>query len=253
MEITRELEVNAPKSVVMEYFSNPQNLLPHIPAFRNLKQIDKNTWEMDLKWLITLKLIVKREILTDEVIYTIKKTEGNIKISAYLRHVILQKGLNKTLVKILYFYQGPFEGTIAKRQAEEYFDKGMKIVEEDLNRIMKERMKEEIKIEQKQGDGIEIKEDLLRMETLFAKEIDKGELESVIAKAMIESIGSEILLLVSDGKNIVQLKFKDGSLEESKGSVDVLGNKVKVLMKRKAINAVSITDDLKSQSLNEWQ
>lgn len=246
MEITRELEVNAPKSVVIEYFSNPQNLLPHIPAFRNLKQIDENSWELDLKWLITLKLIVKREILTDEVIYTIKKTEGNIKISAYLRHVILQKGPNKTLIKIIYVYQGPFEDTIAKRQAEEYFDKGMKIVEEDLNRIMKERMKEEIKIEQKQGDGIEIKEDLLKMETLLAKEIDKNELESVIAKAMIESINSEILLLVSDGESVVQLKFRDGSLEESKGNIGSLGNRVKVLMKRKAIKITSINNHSKT-------
>jgi len=244
MEIIREFEIDVPESVAMEYFSNPQNLLRHIPAFRGIKQIDENTWEMDLKWLINLKLIVKREIFSDEVNYTIKKTEGRIKISGYLRHILLQKGPNKTLVRINYLYHGPFENSIAKRQAEEYFEKGMIFFEQDLK-----KMKEKLQNAQEYGKGgnrIEIKEDFLKMETIMAKEVDKSELDNIIAKAMIESVNYEILLLVSDGENIVQLKFKDGSLEESKGNINELGNRVKVLMKRKAIKAVTTNDDSKT-------
>ena len=77
-----------------------------------------------------------------------------------------------------------------------------------------------------------IKEDLLNMETIMAKEINKNELEDVIAKAMIESINTEVILLISDDSNIAELKFKDGSLEETKGDVNVLKDKIKILMKR---------------------
>ena len=226
MEISHEFEVNVPKTLVIEYFSSPQNLLSHIPAFRDLKQIDENTWELDVKWLFTIKLTVTRKIFTDEVNYTIKKSEGLIKLSGYLRHIIIPKGSNRTLIRIIFFYQGPFE-SIAKRQAEEYLKKGMKFLEEDLN-----KMKEKIENSQGQENKIEIKEDLLKMETIMAKETNKSELENIIAKAMIESIESEVLLLISDGSNIVKLKFKDGSLEETEGDLNILENKIKVLMKR---------------------
>jgi len=234
MEISHEFEVNVPKTLVIEYFSNPQNLLSHIPAFRDLKQIDENTWELDVKWLFTIKLTVTRKIFTDEVNYTIKKSEGVIRLSGYLRHIIIPKRPNKTLIRIIFFYQGPFE-SIAKRQAEEYLKKGMKFFEEDLN-----KMKEKIENVQEQENEIETKEDLLKMETIMAKEVDKSELEDIIAKAMVESIDSEVLLLISDGSNIVKLKFKEGSVEETKGDVNSLENRIKILMKRQSTKTNSV-------------
>lgn len=63
-----------------------------------------------------------RKILTDEIDYEIKKSEGIIKISSYLRYIIIPKPQGKTLLKIIFFYQGPFE-SIARKQTEEYYKK----------------------------------------------------------------------------------------------------------------------------------
>lgn len=41
------------------------------------------------------------------------------------------------------------------------------------------------------------------MQTIMAKEVSKKELEDIIAKGMIESIGGKVILLLSDEKSIV--------------------------------------------------
>lgn len=72
------------------------------------------------------------------------------------------------------------------------------------------------------------------MQTIMAKEVSKKELEDIIAKGMIESIGGKVILLLSDEKSIVELSFKDGSVDSIKGDLNQLGDKIKVLMKRTA-------------------
>ena len=201
-------------------------MLKYVPAFKDLKQIDENTWELEVKWLFTIKLTVTRRIGTDEVDYEIKKSEGLVKISSYLRYIIIPKRNGKTILKIIFFYKGPFE-SIAKRQTEEYYKRGAKIFEEDLKRL-----KEGQKVTSGAQVSLGIKEDLLNMETIMAKEINKSELEDIIAKAMIESINAVVILLISDDITIVELKFKDGSLEEAKGNINALKDKIKILMKR---------------------
>jgi len=233
MELAYDFETNAPKAVILQYISDPQNLLKYVPAFKNLKQIDDNTWELEVKWLFTIKLTVTRRMGTDEIDYDIKKTEGLIKIASYLRYILMPKRNGKTVLKIIFFYKGPFE-SIAKGQTEQYYKRGMKIFEEDLKRL-----KEGQKVDNNQID-LGIKEDLLNMETVMAKEINKNELEDIVAKAMIESINTRVILLISDGNNIAELKFKDGSLEETKGDINSLNGKIKVLMKRTVMKTNSV-------------
>ena len=49
MELAYDFETDVPKAVILQYISDPQNLLKYVPAFKNLKQIDDNTWKLEVK------------------------------------------------------------------------------------------------------------------------------------------------------------------------------------------------------------
>lgn len=73
---------------------------------------------------------------------------------------------------------------------------------------------------------------LLKMKTILAEEISKDQLESIIEKAMLESINSKTVLLLNDDKNIVEMSFINGTLEDIKGDVNQLSNQIKVILKK---------------------
>ncbi|QIW24772.1 DUF3211 domain-containing protein [Sulfolobus sp. S-194] len=221
MELEYNFETNASKDVILEYISNPENLLKYVPAFKSLKKIDEDKWELEVKWLFTIKLKVKRIIGTDEVTYTIEKTEGLIKISSSLRYVILTPKNRNTILKIIFSYEGPFE-SIAKKQTEEYYRRGVEIFKHDLERLEGKHLNTQ---------RIITKFDILNMRTIFAKEIKKSEIEDILTRAMIESVNSRVLVILSDNKTIVELIFENGSLEDSKGDINNLGENIRILMK----------------------
>ncbi|BAB66953.1 STK_08120 family protein [Sulfurisphaera tokodaii] len=221
MELEYNFETNTPKDVILEYISNPENLLKYVPAFKSLKRLDENSWELEVKWLFTIKLKVKRIIGTDEVTYTIEKTEGLIKISASLRYVILTPKNRNTILKIIFSYEGPFE-SIAKKQTEEYYRRGVEIFKRDLEKLEEKHLNIQ---------RVTTKFDILNMKTILAKGIKRGEIEDILTRAMIESVNSRVLVILSDDKTIVELIFENGSLEDSKGDINTLGENIKVLMK----------------------
>ncbi|BFH72224.1 DUF3211 family protein [Sulfurisphaera javensis] len=223
MELQYDFTTNAPKELILKYILDPQNLLKYVPAFKDLKQINENTWELEVKWLFTIKLTVKRIIGVDEITYTIEKSEGLIKIKSYLRYIILSPKVGQTTLRILFYYEGPFE-SIVKKQTEEYYKKGKEMFEKDLQRIRGET--------NYTAEIPKININVINMQTILAKEIYKNEIEDILTKAMVESVNSKVIALLSDENQLVEITFENGSLVESKGDINSLKNKIKVILKR---------------------
>lgn len=72
---------------------------------------------------------------------------------------------------------------------------------------------------------------LLKMKTLLSKIIDRGELDDVLEQAMIWSVNSEVIVIVSDGKGKVELVFDKGDLKTVNGDFNSLNDKLTVLVK----------------------
>ncbi|WP_240938801.1 SRPBCC family protein [Metallosphaera hakonensis] len=224
METTYEFETRRTMDVVKEYLMNPQNLMKYVPSFKGLKETDHG-WELQVSWVITLTLEITRQIGRDEITYLIKKNNGLIKINSYLRFVILPTK-DRTVVRLTFFYKGPFE-RIAKRQTEEFYKRGVEIFKEDLE-SMGSRPAEEAVVRKSDPNS---RLTLLKMKTLLSKIIDRGELDDVLEQAMIWSVNSEVIVIVSDGKGKVELVFDKGDLKTVNGDFNSLNDKLTVLVK----------------------
>ncbi|MEM0065089.1 MAG: SRPBCC family protein, partial [Metallosphaera sp.] len=127
-------------------------------------------------------------------------------------------------------YHGPFE-RIAKRQTEEFYKRGVEIFKRDLESSPKLTYGTGGS-QQRRSDS-----DLLEMKTLLAKKVDKSELDDVLEEAMMWSVNSPVKVILTDGVNKVELILKDGDLEESKGEISSLGEKLTVLVKGKVMES----------------
>jgi hypothetical protein len=216
VEATYEFETTESPETVKEYLANPYNLMKYVPNFKDLKETEDG-WELDVHWLFTIKLRIIRIVTENEISYLIKKSEGMIKLNANLRFIILPtKGITK--VNLVFFYQGPFE-RFAKRQADEFYKRGVKLFEEDL--------KKRAVVQTAQGQEIPV----YTMRTILAKKIQKDELEDILEDAMVKSVDRMIVLILSDGKNNVQLTFNKGDVISQKGDLNSLQGEVTVIMK----------------------
>ncbi|AWS00741.1 SRPBCC family protein [Metallosphaera hakonensis JCM 8857 = DSM 7519] len=198
--------------------------MKYVPSFKGLKETDHG-WELQVSWVITLTLEITRQIGRDEITYLIKKNNGLIKINSYLRFVILPTK-DRTVVRLTFFYKGPFE-RIAKRQTEEFYKRGVEIFKEDLE-SMGSRPAEEAVVRKSDPNS---RLTLLKMKTLLSKIIDRGELDDVLEQAMIWSVNSEVIVIVSDGKGKVELVFDKGDLKTVNGDFNSLNDKLTVLVK----------------------
>ncbi|MFP3205142.1 MAG: SRPBCC family protein [Metallosphaera yellowstonensis] len=220
MEVTYDFQVNASQESVREYLMNPHNLMKYVPAFKDLRETDDG-WELEVKWLLALKMRVVRQVTRDEVTYLIKKTEGIIKVNSYLRFIVLP-GRDATTVRLTFFYDGPFQG-IAKRQAEGFYARGVEIFKADMEKGASLR-KEWNEVVPSEGK-------IYQMRTVLAKKIKRYELESILEEAMIKSVDYPVVVVVSDGNKMVQMNFRGGDLESQNGDLESLGENVTVLVK----------------------
>ncbi|BDC17293.1 STK_08120 family protein [Acidianus sp. HS-5] len=216
MEASYDFETDENPETVKEYLINPRNLIKYVPNFKDLKETEDG-WELYVHWLFTIKLKIIRIVSNDEISYLIKKSEGMIKLNANLRFIILPTK-NITKVKLVFFYQGPFE-SFAKRQADEFYKRGAKIFQEDLKK----------KTVVQTNEGSEVP--LYAMRTILAKKVQKQEIESILEDAMVKSVDKLIVLILSDGKNTVELTFNKGDVTSQKGDVNSLKGEITVIMK----------------------
>ncbi len=219
MEVTYEFETTRPSNVVKDYLSDPRNLMKYVPSFKSLKETE-NGWELQVSWMITVTLRVTMQQSRDEITYLIKKTEGLVKINSYLRFIILPTK-DRTVVRLTFFYKGPFE-RVAKRQTEEFYRRGVEIFKRDLESAQVER-----KEEREAPNNAKL---LLNMRTLLSTQIGKDQLDEVLEQAMLWSVNSQVFVLISDGSRRVELRFRNGDLE-SGGDLSSLGDKITVIVK----------------------
>ncbi|MBW9140938.1 MAG: SRPBCC family protein [Candidatus Aramenus sp.] len=228
MEVSYDFEVEQSPEIVKEYLLDPNNLMKYVPAFKGIERTGEDEWELKVSWLITLKLKVIRQVTRDEVTYLIKKTEGMIKVESYLRFVILPtKG--RTIVKLIFFYKGPFEG-IARRQTEAFYKRGVEIFKRDMELAGTPEKTAESKVVVSGNNQFP---SILEMKTVEVKRISAKDVEDVIGEAIAKSLDAPVLLILSDGENVVELKFYGGDVVESKGDVKSLKEPIKVIVKTK--------------------
>ncbi len=216
MEASYDFETEENPETVKEYLMNPYNLIKYVPNFKDLKEVEDG-WELYVHWLFTIKLKIIRIVSNDEISYLIKKSEGMIKLNANLRFIILPSK-KITRVKLVFFYQGPFE-RFAKKQADEFYKRGVKIFEEDL--------KKKAIIQTTEGNQIPV----YNMRTILAKKVQKQEVENILEDAMVKSVDKLIVLILSDGKNTVELTFNKGDVISQKGDLNSLEGEITVIMK----------------------
>ncbi|EZQ11060.1 polyketide cyclase [Candidatus Acidianus copahuensis] len=232
METSYDFETYASPETIKEYLQDPKNLMKYVPNFKDLKKIN-NEFELDVKWLFTIKLEVNLQTTRDEITYLIKKVKGLIKINAYLRFIILPTN-RKTILKLIFFYQGPFE-RLAKKQADLFYKRGKDIFSKDIENFKKIPDKEsENSVLLENSREIVVNNNakpIYLMKTLFVKKINKSELEEVIENSMLESAEGEVILILSDEKNMVELTFKNGDLTFQKGDLTSLGDSIIAMLK----------------------
>ncbi|MCI2414053.1 MAG: SRPBCC family protein [Candidatus Aramenus sp.] len=228
MEVSYDFEVEQGPDIVKGYLLEPENLMKYVPAFKGIERTGEDEWELKVSWLITLKLKVIRQMTRDEITYLIKKTGGMIKVESYLRFVILPtKG--RTVVKLIFFYKGPFEG-IAKRQTESFYKRGIEIFKRDMESARTPEKTTESKVVVSGNNQFP---SILQMKTVEVKMISAKDVEDVIGEAIAKSLDAHVLLILSDGENVVELKFYGGDVVESKGDLKSLKEPIKVVVKTK--------------------
>ncbi|WP_240872137.1 hypothetical protein [Acidianus infernus] len=70
------------------------------------------------------------------------------------------------------------------------------------------------------------------MKTIFSGKINKDELEKYLEIAMVKSVNSTVVVILSDERNIVEIKFKGGELVAQKGDLDSLSSPITILIKQ---------------------
>ncbi|AAK41106.1 SRPBCC family protein [Saccharolobus solfataricus] len=221
MEKAYDFEVEAPPEVVRDYLMNPENLMKYIPHFKDLKRVDDG-WELYVSWLFTIKLKVKRVFTNTDIIYLVEKSEGLIKIKSSLRFTIFPSKGGITIVRLVFFYDGPFE-SIVKGQADAFYRKGKE--------VFKTEMTKEKRIQEEQN-GVKGEVSIYEMKTIFSGKINKDELEKYLEIAMVKSVNSTVVVILSDERNIIEIKFKGGELVAQKGDLDSLSSPITILIKQ---------------------
>ncbi|QKR00910.1 SRPBCC family protein [Metallosphaera tengchongensis] len=216
--------------------------MKYVPAFDDLIDLGENEWELRVSWLITLKLRVTKQVTKDEITYLIKKVDGLIKINSYLRFTILPT-MGRTVVRLTFFYKGPLE-TVAKKQTQDFYKRGVEIFKRDMEGIeAKESIEAKpnpatrqpsLNVESRSSASYDDTfPSILEMKTVSSKRVTLKDVDSVLEEAVVKSINSPILVLLSDGTNIVELRFKGGDLVKIKGDLSSLKESVDVILKSK--------------------
>ncbi|MEM4000753.1 MAG: SRPBCC family protein, partial [Saccharolobus sp.] len=73
---------------------------------------------------------------------------------------------------------------------------------------------------------------IYKMKTIFSGKINKDELEKYLEMAMAKSVNSTVVVILSDERNIVEIKFKGGDLVSQKGEVESLSSPITILIKQ---------------------
>ncbi|MBB5254491.1 STK_08120 family protein [Sulfurisphaera ohwakuensis] len=207
LEVKKEIMINKSLDLLLSYFMNPRNIMKYIPYFKEIHQINENTFKVTLKWLFSVDFEVIRifQKSTNEITYLVNR-DSIPRIHAQLTH-FLASIKQSTKVIIIFKYQGPFEFYV-RREAQKFL--------ENLNDKIFEELSE------------------LNMIVIKEGVIKDDKFKDVIDLASIESVNSETELVLSDGDTIVRISFNNGKVIRTLGDINLLRKgEIKYLIKKK--------------------
>lgn len=178
----------------------------YIPYFKEIHQINENTFKVTLKWLFSLDFEVVRlyQKSTNEITYILNR-ENIPRIYAQLIH-FLASVKHETKVLIIFKYRGPFEFYV-RREAQKFLDNINVKIFEDVSELS------EMKV---------IKEGV----------VENSEIKDLIDLAAVESRNSKTELVLYDGNVMVKINFENGKVVKTFGDINLLGKNIKYLLKK---------------------
>lgn len=219
-----EYDLQIEPEVVRDFLMDTEKFREIVPQFKEITQINDNTFKVKLYWVFTLEFEVKREIAggPNATIITYfmdhphwPHVRSNIQYN-------IRNEFGRTHLTVIFTYDGPFEGR-AKSLAKEV-DKRMRT---ELNNIIKEwRSKEKTTaIVQARKESLgDHTIDILNMKTMLAKKIKKEELERTMEEALAMSVDKPLVVLLSDGVATVRLDLSNGEVVHAEGNMAELKN-----------------------------
>ncbi|MFP3165067.1 MAG: hypothetical protein RXQ76_04360 [Acidianus sp.] len=214
-----EFTLLLPSFNAYDFFSDPTNIMKFIPLFKNISQISENEFSVNIGWILNLRFNVKRILAKNRISYIISRSEQP-KIIGRLDHIFepLQGNVNLTKVRIVFYYKGPLE-KLVKIESRRFYNK---VRNEIYHRIEKE-------VSDSEFDNI-----LKEMKTILSGIIKSDDdFDMLVNKAIIESVNSEIALIIGSDKNGIKFLFNKGNLIKEKGSVESIRSGMKFVMKKK--------------------
>ncbi|MQL55674.1 hypothetical protein [Acidianus ambivalens] len=214
-----EFTLLLPSFNAYDFFSNPSNIIKFIPLFKSISQISDNEFIVSIGWILNVKINVKRILAKNRISYIISRSEQP-RITGKLDHIFepLQGNTNLTKVKIIFYYKGPLE-KLVKIESRRFYNK----VKDEIDQHNKEEVSD-----------IEFDNILNQMKTILSGIIKTDdEFDMLINKAVMESINSEIALIIGSDRNSMKFLFDKGNLIKEKGSVENIKSGMKFVMKKK--------------------
>jgi hypothetical protein len=214
-----EFTLLLPSFNAYDFFSNPSNIIKFIPLFKSISQISDNEFIVSVGWILNIKINVKRILAKNRISYIISRSEQP-RIMGKLDHIFepLQGNTNLTKVKIIFYYKGPLE-KLVKIESRKFYNK----VKDEIDQNNKEEVSD-----------IEFDNILNQMKTILSGIIKTDdEFDMLINKAVMESINSEIALIIGSDRNSMKFLFDKGNLIKEKGSVENIKSGMKFVMKKK--------------------
>ncbi|MUM65295.1 hypothetical protein D1867_08600 [Acidianus infernus] len=214
-----EFTLLLPSFNAYDFFSNPSNIMKFIPLFKSISQISDNEFIVSIGWILNVKINVKRILAKNRISYIISRSEQP-RITGKLDHIFepLQGNTNLTKVKIIFYYKGPLE-KLVKIESRRFYNK----VKDEIDQHNKEEVSD-----------IEFDNILNQMKTILSGIIKTDdEFDMLINKAVMESINSEIALIIGSDRNSMKFLFDKGNLIKEKGSVENIKSGMKFVMKKK--------------------
>ncbi len=202
-----------------DFFGNPSNIMRYIPFFKNISQISENDFIVNVGWILNIKFNVKRILAKNRITYIISRNEQP-KLSGKLDHFFepLQGNTNLTKIKIIFYYKGPLEKLI-KIEARRFYNK--------VKNVLYQNNEEEV-------SDTEFNNIMNEMKTVLSGIIKNDEeLDIIVNKAVIESMNTEIALIIGSDKNNIKFLFSKGNLIKEKGEMNNIKSGMKFVIKKK--------------------
>ncbi|MEJ2776032.1 hypothetical protein WIW90_07380 [Sulfolobaceae archaeon RB850M] len=195
ISVKKEFNIPLPLKVVVNYFMKPENIMKFIPYFKDIKEIDENTFSVVIKWLFSVTFLVKRfyNPFTNDIVYKISRS-GILKVNATLYHSIF-RARDSTKVIISFTYEGPFE-SLVKREAEKFMI----------------------------GLSDEVVKEVLRSEEFV---IEEGSMERFSLDRIMEMIRDrqeKLKVFIIHKDKIITIYFEKGNLKTVEGDLSSLYN-----------------------------